>query len=195
MSRTSTYEIWAGMIARCHRVNDSEHYARYGARGITVCDRWRYSFENFLADMGVRPDGLSIERVDNDKGYSPENCVWATKVEQQRNRRSCRDISVNGVTKKVHKWAEETGMTSKQIGDRLRAGWTPEDAVGVPIGKSRSGSLPASGLKGVRQDYRGRWCATVWDGKKTAWIGFFDSSDQAFVAREEALRDLKKGQP
>lgn len=85
MCKTSEYDIWAAMIQRTTNPSN-QRYADYGGRGIGVCDRWR-KFENFLADMGPRPAGMSLDRVDNDSRYSPENCKWASAVEQRRNRR------------------------------------------------------------------------------------------------------------
>lgn len=89
MFGTPTYRVWAGMISRCHSENNKD-YPKYGARGVQVCDRWRSSFEAFFADMGERPTGLSIDRIDNDKGYAPGNCRWATAQEQTQNRKACK---------------------------------------------------------------------------------------------------------
>lgn len=86
MSKTRTYNIWCGMKDRCNNPNNS-HYHSYGARGINVCDRWLNSFINFFEDMGESPTNLSLDRIDNDKGYFKENCKWSDNFIQQRNTR------------------------------------------------------------------------------------------------------------
>lgn len=94
-SKTRTYRIWCGIKKRCYNKNDHA-YPRYGGRGITVHDRWRSSFENFVSDMGECPDGLTIEREDNDLGYEPGNCRWATYAEQNLNRRNSHKVVIGG---------------------------------------------------------------------------------------------------
>lgn len=94
-ARTRTYDSWREMILRCCR-SDYAQFADYGGRGILVCERWQ-TFSNFVADMGDRPKGLTLERIDNDLGYTPGNCRWATRAEQQRNRRNTIRVIVNGV--------------------------------------------------------------------------------------------------
>lgn len=87
-ARLPEYKIWASMNQRCHNVN-SPSFPAYGARGITVCDRWRNSFAAFLSDVGPKPAGdYSLERLDNSRGYSPENCIWGTRLTQAKNRRA-----------------------------------------------------------------------------------------------------------
>lgn len=85
-NRTPTYVTWDGMIQRCTNPNERVRYSYYGGRGVRVCDRWM-KFENFLADMGERPKGLTLDRIDGNRGYEPSNCRWATRSEQSRNQR------------------------------------------------------------------------------------------------------------
>lgn len=135
MSRTSTYAVWRSMLARCMNPK-AKDYPRYGGRGITVCERWR-TFENFLADMGERPAGLTLEREDGSRGYEPRNCKWATPTEQARNRRTNVMVTHNGVVATVAEWAERTGLERKTIEYRIRAGWDHSKAVTTPSTTNR----------------------------------------------------------
>lgn len=140
MSRSSEYNSWTYMIQRCTNSSFSE-YHRYGARGITVCERWRNSFEAFLADMGARPPGRSLERIKNDQNYEPENCKWATPVEQARNRRSNRWLTCHGRTQLLVDWADELGVCHSTIINRLKRGWSIEKALSVPKGGKRDANV------------------------------------------------------
>src|SRR5690242_17533303 len=114
LSNTNTFRIWVGMIERCVS-KGSVSYPTYGARGISVCPRWRDSFANFLEDMGTRPSiQHSIDRIDNDKGYEPSNCRWATNQTQCNNKRRNFKITHNGRTLTPAEWSRETGI--HQIG-------------------------------------------------------------------------------
>lgn len=104
----------------------------YGGRGISVCERWA-SFENFLEDMGVRPIGCTIDRIDPNGHYTPENCRWAPDNVQQRNRRSCRYISHNNETLSLVEWAERLGCKYSTLRMRLEKGWSVERTLTTPV--------------------------------------------------------------
>ena len=117
MSGSRTYRIWDGMIQRTTNPN-SAIAPHYIGRGIGVCDSWR-DFSNFLADMGVAPLGLTLERVDNEKGYSPGNCKWATPKEQANNTRRNKNITAFGKTQSLTMWANELGIAADTLKWRL----------------------------------------------------------------------------
>ena len=106
------------MIARCTNPNAND-YNNYGGRGIAVCNEWM-DFSRFLRDMGEKPQGFSIERKDNNKGYNPENCIWASKKEQANNRRSNILIQINGVKYTVAQFAEKFHVNAKQLYEKLQ---------------------------------------------------------------------------
>lgn len=126
---TPEYQAWANMNHRCYDLTIPD-YVNYGARGIKVCDRWRNSVDAFVVDMGPRPPGTTLDRIDNSKGYEPGNCRWATRTEQNRNRRSVRAITFMGRTQLLSDWAAELGLNASTISMRLDAyGWTLERAL------------------------------------------------------------------
>lgn len=127
LSKTSAWRSWNAMLTRCTNVNAPNYYA-YGGRGIKVCKRWA-SFLNFIADMGSRPEGTSLDRVNNNGDYEPNNCRWATEIQQQRNRSNTRLLTVGKQTMPVSAWAETTGISVYTIFTRLRRGWPPQRAV------------------------------------------------------------------
>lgn len=127
---TPTYSCWALMKHRCLNPSN-KHYADYGGRGISLCERWM-KFENFLSDMGKRPDGMSIDRIDNNKGYAPENCRWIPLAIQQQNKRNNRLITIGGVTHCVAEWARIKGINRKTVGTRMFRG-VPEDKLFDPV--------------------------------------------------------------
>lgn len=133
MRDTPEYKIWASMVQRCTNASDKA-FRHYGGRGITVCDRWTTS-ANFFADMGPRPSSKhSVERIDNNKGYSPDNCKWATSAEQSRNTRRTRMLTFNGETMCLKDWADRLGCHYLRLHYRLgKQGWTIERTLTTPM--------------------------------------------------------------
>lgn len=133
LARSSTYKSWSGMRTRCEDVNYRD-YPLYGGRGIKICRRWQ-KFINFLADMGVKPTPKhTLDRINNDKGYSKENCRWATWTEQQRNRRNNSRFAYQGKTQLIMEWAKEYGLGRCTLEARLKRGWDFHKALTTPIG-------------------------------------------------------------
>jgi hypothetical protein len=123
-SQDGIYRIWRSMIDRCHSPTNHA-YDRYGNRGIRVCQRW-HDFEKFYADMGDKPKGMSLERINNNKGYSPENVRWASSKDQANNTRSNVILELHGKKQTMQQWCDELGLKIGTVWARLNRGWTVE---------------------------------------------------------------------
>ena len=133
--KTRTYNIWVNMKQRCYNEN-APAYKWYGERGIFMPESWVASFTEFLMDMGECPKGMSIDRIDNNAGYSKENCRWTDMKTQQRNRRGNRPITHDGDIKTLAGWAESAGMKLATLWARLDThGWTFDKAISTPVKK------------------------------------------------------------
>lgn len=126
--KTKEYTTWSGIKDRCFNTNYKK-YKDYGGRGITVCDRWIDSYDNFLKDMGRAPSQKhTIERENVNGNYEPSNCRWATMKEQQNNRRNNRMIEFNGLTMTLSQWCSKLNINYKRTQSRLNLGWSIEDS-------------------------------------------------------------------
>ena len=144
MKGTSTYSTWNSMKTRCNNPNN-DNYKNYGAKGIEVCRAWD-KFENFWRDMGTKPEGLTLDRIDNSKGYYKENCRWADWETQENNKSNNRRLKVWGADLTVAQWAKRFDMDRHTLLDRLNRGMAPEDAIARPLG------MPKLGRAKVTQD-------------------------------------------
>jgi len=136
MTGVPTFKSWESMKQRCTNQN-SPDYFKYGGRGITICDRWLNSFDSFYEDMGLRPKGTTLDRIDNDGNYEPDNCRWATAIEQLSNRRNTARYMFGDSLKTARELSEISGMKIKTIRDRLYAGWSVEKAMFTPNRKAK----------------------------------------------------------
>ena len=129
------HDLWKGMVNRCHD-EKSPSYKYYGAKGIKVCERWRNSCDAFWADMGIRPEGMTLDRIDSKKDYEPSNCRWATIEEQNNNKSNVRLVTWNGITKSIGAWAKELGMSKAALHYRIMKMKLPVDvALSTPISR------------------------------------------------------------
>lgn len=136
MTKTKTYKSWDSMRQRCNNPN-SPDYSRYGGKGIKVCERWQASFENFLSDVGERPEGKSLDRIDNSRGYEPSNCRWATASEQQLNKASNWNFLYHGKTRSIVQLSNASGVPIKVLRWRLEHFWEINRAVETPLRTKR----------------------------------------------------------
>lgn len=132
MSASRTYAVWIDMRTRCLNPK-STYYKNYGGRGISIAPRWS-TFEGFFNDMGEAPDGMTLDRIDNDSNYTPDNCRWATHTQQANNRRSSRHLICRGRTQTMAEWSRDPicSVTPQTIWKRLDAGWDIEKAITTP---------------------------------------------------------------
>ena len=137
MKNTAEYSTWNSMLDRCRNPN-SQHRKDYGGRGIAVCERW-YKFENFYADMGARPPGMTLDRYPDVNGdYEPGNCRWATNTQQQRNKRNTIYLEHAGVTQSLCDWEDSLGIPKNVFRDRLRRGWSLDKVFDTPYQAAKS---------------------------------------------------------
>lgn len=138
-SHDKTYSCWCVLKRRCTDKNFIG-YSDYGGRGITFCERWK-KFENFLADMGDKPKGMTIERIDNDGDYEPLNCKWATIEEQNNNTSQCVFIEKDGLRLTISQWAKKLGMRYLTLYGRIKYyKWSIERAFTVPVRSQKRNS-------------------------------------------------------
>lgn len=121
------------MKERCY-LSTHKAFKSYGGSGIFVCDEWRYSFDNFVSDMGKRPKGKTLDRIDNTKGYFKENCRWASKLQQQNNLKSNIKVSIAGVEKGLSEWSKIYRINKQTVSERIKRGWDPIKAITTKTG-------------------------------------------------------------
>ena len=183
--RSRLYVIWSGIIERCRNPR-SPNWKNYGARGITICPEWEESYQTFkdwALSHGYK-DGLTIDRIDNDGDYSPDNCRWVTAAEQARNRRTNRPITIGGETLLASDWARRIGAASSGIiNQRLARGWSLEEACTTP---SRPKETPVT-INGTTKNVRG-WAREI--GVDDAAIHFWAKNHGKTL--EEAVRHFRQ---
>jgi hypothetical protein len=129
---SAEYRVWAHMLDRCKNPKNARFH-RYGGRGIFVCGRW-HKFENFIRDVGHRPSPKhSIERRDNDGNYEPTNCYWATTIQQANNKTTNHNLTFNGTTMTVTRWASKLGIKTSTLRARVKRGWSLSTALEKPV--------------------------------------------------------------
>lgn len=203
--RSSEYAAWADMIQRCTNENNRA-WGRYGGRGITVCDRWRDSFDAFVNDMGPRPPKASLDRIDNDGGYEPSNCRWSTERQQQRNKRDNHRVTIGDESLVLTDWAERYGISRSTLSERINAyGWDPVVAIQSPSGMDKGEAhrragvkppTPAKERRRAKTGYRGvhpsgsGFMAVICVNRQQQYLGTFDTPEEAARVRDRKALEL-----
>jgi hypothetical protein len=183
MTNTRLFDIWRSMRARCNNKNHVA-YEKYGGRGITVCDEWlgKTGFQN-LYDWAINSgynEDLSLDRIDNDKGYYPENCRWATPSEQQRNRRDNTILSYNGETKTLYEWCEIFDSNSKLVYWRIKHNYPTENLFDPP--------------RTWEAEKKSGYVGVLWQKRSQQWVvkGYKDGKVDKYVTEFKNLEDAIK---
>lgn len=129
------YKIWISMIQRCRNINSNVYY-RYGGRRIKICERWK-QFKNFYKDMGDRPKGKSLDRLDNNDGYKPSNCAWRSSREQASNKRNNHFVTYKGEKRTLAQWGDKIGAHPFSIYQRLKRNWSLDRTFNQPFRKKQ----------------------------------------------------------
>lgn len=184
---SSEYNSWSNMKARCYKPS-TIRFENYGGRGITVCDRWKNSFENFLEDMGLKPTPKhSIDRIDVNGNYEPNNCRWATTKQQACNTRRNRHITYNGETKLLVEWAKELNVGYMTLTHHLRT--KSMDDI-IAFYKNKTPGISNVGLKCIGYDHKKRlYRVNIRRGDKRYGKRFKDIND-AIKYRDELLKTI-----
>jgi hypothetical protein len=190
LSRTKLYGIWGGMIARCENTKE-ETYKNYGGRGIKICKEWRedfLSFHKWSLENGFEEDkGLSIERVNVNGDYCPENCKWANQLEQANNKTTTIFVEINGETKPASVWDREKELPTGTVAQRLRNGKRGRDLI-APVRKRVERQ---SGHKNISWHTKfGKWRFGVSEKGKSKHIGYYDKLEDAIKAKENYLNKI-----
>lgn len=185
------YYVWQSMKDRCLNPR-SKAFPDYGGRGIRVCERWQKSYADFAADMGPRPDGWSIDRIDNDGDYTPDNCRWADKRTQQRNQRRAVYVEVEGTRYRAIELAERHGLKTDTIVSRAARGMTYDQVISPERFRDLSGFSLGGRASGVKQQQKTH-CphGHSYDDAIISKLGH-RRCRQCFYAKERARRAARK---
>ena len=188
--RTGAYKSWSNMMERCRPGSHNGKY--HSERGITVCERWK-SFVAFFEDMGERPEGYTLGRINNDLGYSLDNCRWETPKQQMRNTRFNRLITFKGKTQCLSAWCEELGLNRRMVESRLNIyGWTAERALSPRVERLDHKLYKNNkfGISGVTLSRGGKFHLNIFKNCKRKFVGSFETIQEAAAARVEALKEF-----